>query len=159
MIFVTLGTFDMPFNRLLEYIDKLIESGKINEDVVVQSGFTKYNTKNFSVIDFMNNEEIERYYDQANFIISHGGTGSLMLGVKKGKKVIGVPRLSKYGEHNNDHQIEIVNLLKEQNLILSAYDYEELEDAVDKINEFEPSKYVSKTQVIIDFISDYIDSI
>ncbi|GFR36231.1 PssE/Cps14G family polysaccharide biosynthesis glycosyltransferase [Thermobrachium celere] len=158
MIFVTLGTFDMPFNRLLEYVDKLIESGKIVEEVIVQAGFTKYNSNNFKIIDFLSNEEIEQYYNNSSFIISHGGTGSLMLGVKKGKKVIGVPRLAKYGEHNNDHQIEIINLLKEQNFILSAFDYDELSMAIDKIQYFEPKKYVSKTQVIIDFISDYIDS-
>lgn len=159
MIFVTLGTFDLPFNRLLEYIDKLIEENIIKEEVIVQAGFTKYSTKNFKLIDFTSSDEMEDYYDRASFVVSHGGTGSLMMGVKKGKKIIGVPRLAKYGEHNNDHQIEIVELLKEQGLILTAYDYEQFKEAVEKIKEFEPKKYESKTQVIINYISDFIDSL
>ena len=107
MILVMLGTQNNSFHRLLEKIDKLIEEKKIQDKVIVQAGYTKYESKNMKIFGLIPEEELERYQEQADLIITHGGVGSIISSLKKGKKVIAVPRLHKYGEHVNDHQKEI----------------------------------------------------
>ena len=104
MILVMLGTQNNSFHRLLEEIDKLINQGVIKDKVIVQSGHTKYSSKNMEIIDFMSQEELEKLQSEADLIITHGGVGSIISSLKMGKKVIAVPRLHEYHEHVNDHQ-------------------------------------------------------
>ena len=108
MILVMLGTQNNSFHRLLEEIDKLIKENMIKEEVIVQAGYTKYETNNMKIIDLMPKEELEELQDKADLIITHGGVGSIISSLEKGKKVIAITRLHKYGEHVNDHQKEIV---------------------------------------------------
>ena len=111
MILVMLGTQNNSFHRLLEKIDELIEKGIIKEEVIVQAGYTKYESNKMKIIDFTSREELEKLEQKANFIITHGGVGSIITSLEKGKKVIAVPRLHEYGEHVNNHQKEIVILI------------------------------------------------
>ncbi|SHJ92904.1 UDP-N-acetylglucosamine transferase subunit ALG13 [Anaerobranca californiensis DSM 14826] len=159
MIFVVLGTQDIPFTRLLKKLDRLITDGKIKEQVIVQSGFTKYSKNNMKVFDFLSPEEMDSYYDKAKFIISHGGTGSLMKGIKKRKKIIAVPRLAKYNEHKDDHQLEIVRLFAEKKYLLAIENIDELDKALEDIETFEPEIYISKKDVIIKTIEQFIDAL
>ena len=93
MILVLLGTQNNSFYRLLEEIDKLISENIINEEVIVQNGYTKYETQNMKLIDFVSKEELEKLLENADLIITHGGVGSIIMSIKKGKKVIAIPRL------------------------------------------------------------------
>ena len=90
MIFVMLGTQNNPFQRLLEEIDTLISKNVITEEVVVQAGYTQYQPKSekMKIIDFMPREELDTFEQKANFIITHGGVGSITLSLKKGKKYL-----------------------------------------------------------------------
>ena len=103
MIFVTLGTNDESFERLLKAIDKEIDKGTIKEKVIVQAGCTKYESKNMEILDLVPRDEFEKLISECNLLITHGGVGSILTGINKGKKVIAVPRLAKYNEHGNDH--------------------------------------------------------
>ena len=84
MIFVTLGTQDKGFDRLLKQIDKEIEKGTIKEKVVVQAGHTKYESKNMEIFDLVSTDEFEEYMDKASIVITHGGVGSILAGIKRG---------------------------------------------------------------------------
>ena len=108
MILVTLGTQNNSFHRLLEEVQKNIDNGKIKEEVVVQSGYTKFNSPNMKILDEVPQDEFAKLVDKADVIITHGGVGSIITAITKGKKVIAVPRLGKYNEHVNDHQVEII---------------------------------------------------
>ena len=112
MIFVTLGSQKFQFNRLLIAIDELIERKVINEEVYAQTGYSDYKPKFYKYKYFMDRDEFADYETKANIVITHGGTGAIIGAVKKGKKVIAVPRLKKYGEHVDDHQVQIVEQLK-----------------------------------------------
>ena len=157
MIFVTLGTQDKSFHRLLSWIDTLVEKKIINDKVVVQAGFTKYSSKNMEILDYISMEEFEELMDECSILITHGGVGSIMAGLKKHKKVIAIPRLEKYLEHTNDHQIQIVTKLEEEGYILGANSCEELEKSLEKISKFIPKKYESNTKNVINFLEKYID--
>lgn len=157
MIFVVLGTHELPFNRLLKEIENQIQNGNINEEVMVQAGHTKYRTPLMEFMKFTTYEEMTKLYDEASIIITHGGTGSITLGVKMGKKVIAVPRLMKYNEHNDDHQIEIVRQFVASGHILSWSDGEDLGDVLQKVKTFEPIPYRSGKKEILSIIKNFID--
>ena len=158
MILVMLGTQNNSFHRLLEEIDKLIKERKIKEEVIVQAGYTKYESINMKIFDFISNDELEQLEQQANCVITHGGVGSIIGSIEKGKKVIAVPRLKQYGEHVNDHQLDIVQSFDKLGYIIGITDVSQLSDALKKIDVFQPKKYVQNTGKIISIIQDFIDN-
>ena len=159
MILVMLGTQDKSFHRLLDAIEKEINSGSIKEKVVVQAGYTKYKSNNMKVFDLIPQEELDDLVNSASVIITHAGVGSIINGLKKGKKVIAAARLQKYNEHTNDHQLQILKNFSEKKYILPLYDFDKLGDTLLKVADFEPEKYVSNTQNMIQIIENYINEL
>lgn len=106
MIFVTVGTHEQPFNRLVECIDKLIETGNINEDVFIQTGYSTYEPKHCKWSKLLPYQEMVKKVEEARIVITHGGPSSFIMPLQIGKIPIVVPRQKKYGEHVNDHQVE-----------------------------------------------------
>ena len=106
MVFLFLGTNDKDFSRLLKAIDYEIENGTIKDEVIVQSGKTKYKTDCMKVIDFLSMDEFNQYIDKADYIITHGGVGTILDSLKKDKKIIAVPRLKKYKEQGKKSEIQ-----------------------------------------------------
>ena len=157
MIFVTLGSQKFQFNRLLKELDKLIEEKKIDEEVFAQIGYSDYKPQHFEYKEFVDRDEFKEIMDKCDVVIAHGGTGAIITAVKKDKKVIAIPRLAKYGEHVDDHQIQLVDEFKELNLICSVYDEKELGKAIEEIRNMEFEKYVSNTKTIIDDIESFIE--
>ena len=161
MILVLLGTQNNSFYRLLEEIDKNIENGNIQDKVVVQAGFTKYESNNMQIFDMIPQEELDDLLKEADLVITHGGVGSIMSAVKLGKKVIAVPRLKKYGEHVNDHQLEIINTFKKQGIIIGLNSVDELAKALSEAKGFETSGTRPKEQQenrIIKIIDTFIEN-
>lgn len=160
MIFVTVGSQKFQFNRLLQEIDRLIELKKItSSEVFAQIGYSTYKPRLYSYKMFINKEEFLDFIDKSQLIISHGGTGSIINGVKKEKKVIGVPRTVEHGEHVDNHQFEIIEQFANSNLIYGISDVSELENAIEKVKEMKFRKYESNTNNIISIIEDYLTSI
>lgn len=159
MILVMLGTQNNSFHRLLEEVEKLIKNNVINEEVIVQAGYTKYESSNMEVFSLIAQEELEKYQEKANFIITHGGVGSIIGALKKGKKVIAIPRLHKYGEHVNDHQMQIVETFEKEGYIIGINDVSELEKAIEKIGKFKPKEYISNNNKMISIIENFIDNL
>ena len=118
MILILLGTQDKPFTRLLEAVDKAIKKGDIKEEVIAQIGFTKYSSENIKTFDLIPKDEYEKIISEADLIITHAGVGSILTGLKKNKKVIAAARLKEYGEHTNNHQLEILNEFYNKGYIL-----------------------------------------
>ena len=130
MIFVTVGTHTQSFNRLLEEVDRLVGDGEIREKVVGQIGNSSYEPKNFRWFRFTSFEELEKLYAGADVMIAHGGAGSILNGLDHGKPVIAVPRLKKFDEHVNDHQMDLVKFLERKRKIIAVYDIRDLRKAI-----------------------------
>lgn len=158
MIFVTLGTQDKSFRRLLERIEELIIKGVIKDKVIVQAGFTKYNSEVMEIFDLVTKSEFDSYLKQCSLLITHGGVGSLLAGLKNNKKVIAVPRLAKYKEHINDHQLQIIEAFIEKKYIVGVKSLDNLEDALREVKDFKPVKYKSNTENMIKLIEECIDN-
>lgn len=157
MILVLLGTQNNSFIRLLKEVEKCIDSGIIKEDVVAQIGNTDYSTEKMLIKKFYSQQEIEELIDKANLIIAHGGVGSIITCIKRNKKVIAVPRLKKYKEHVNDHQLQIVESLSQEGYIIGLKELEELDKAIKNIENFKPKEFISNTSNMINKIVEYIN--
>lgn len=159
MIFITLGSQKFQFDRLLKAVDDLVERGVITEEVFAQSGYSTYVPKHYPIKPFLDREEFAQWQEKADIVITHGGTGAIIGAVKKGKKVIAVPRLAKYGEHVDDHQLQLIEQFKEQNLICGVRDCKELEAAIEYIQKETFQAYTSNTERIISSIDSFINTI
>ncbi len=159
MILVLLGTQNNSFHRLLEEIEKNIKEGIIKEEVIVQAGYTKFQSHRMRIVDLISKEQLEQFQDEADFIITHGGVGSIISSVRKGKKVIAVPRMHEYGEHVNNHQIEIVKNFNGQGYIIGIEKVEDLKKAIIESKNFIPKKYEINNKLMLKTIEEFIDKI
>lgn len=105
MIFVTVGTHEQPFNRLIKAIDKMVENKQITEKVIIQKGYSDYNPKYCETYELIGYEDMQKYYNEAHIIITHGGPASFISALAIGKIPIVVPRKKEYNEHVNNHQL------------------------------------------------------
>ena len=106
MIFLTVGT-QFPFNRLVKAIDDAAGNNQFNDKIVAQIGVTTYNPKNFEGIPSLEKKLFDKYFNEAKYVISHAGIGTITLALERRKPMLVMPRLKKYGEVVNDHQVAI----------------------------------------------------
>ena len=158
MILVVLGTQDKEFPRLLKAVDKQIKKGNIKDKVIVQAGQTKYESDNMEILDLVSAPEFDKLINEADIIITHGGVGSILNAIKKGKKIIAAARLAKYKEHHNDHQKQIIEEFANQGYLLELKDFDKLDEVLVKAKSFKPKKFVSNTHNMIKLIEDYIEN-
>lgn len=130
LIFVCVGSRSYQFNRLFLELDSLWEEGIIKEDIFAQIGASSYKPKHFPYKGFISEEEFNNKINEAHIVISHGASGSIMKALNAKKKVIAVTRLEKYGEHINDHQIQINEAFAANKYVLSVYDMDDLGEAI-----------------------------
>ncbi len=156
MIFVTLGSQKFQFNRLLKQIDKLIAEKVITEEVFVQSGYSDYEMNYCKYEKFLDREQFTIKMEMSDIVITHGGTGAIIGAVKVGKKVIAVPRLAKYGEHVDDHQVQLLEQFGDMGIIETCYEINELGEKYLKIRDKEFCRYESNTGRIIEHIDSFL---
>lgn len=155
MIFVTVGTSKQDFSRLIREIDRLIDEKVINDEVVVQSNLCMYKPKNFVINSQLSKREYQLYLKKSDLIITHGGVGSIMDGLKNNKKVIAFPRLAKYSEAVNDHQVEIINEFKKMNYILTGK-ISDLDKILEDVKSFVPNTYKSNNKLFNNLVLEEI---
>lgn len=131
MIFVTVGTHEQPFNRLIEYVDNLKRDGVITEDVIMQTGFSTYEPKYCKWSKLLSYKEMEQNVRDAHIVITHGGPASFIMPLQIGKTPIVVPRQHQFNEHVNDHQVEFAKAVsKRMGTIIPIIDIVQLQDTI-----------------------------
>ena len=146
MIFVTVGTHEQPFDRLIKKIDELVEKGAI-ADVFVQTGYCKFDPVHCERQSMLPYEEMQSKIEQADLVITHGGPASFVSVIEKGKVPVVVPRQEKYGEHINDHQKEFCEeLIKRGFPIMVVNDVDELENVILNCKQGCGQNYVSNNK-------------
>lgn len=127
MIFVTVGTHEQPFNRLIKAIDELKRDGVITEEVIIQSGFSTYEPKYCQWSKLIPYQQMIKNVEDARIVITHGGPASFVMPLQIGKTPIVVPRQKKYDEHVNDHQVEFArNVAERMGTIIPVEDISDL---------------------------------
>lgn len=158
MIFVTVGLSAFSMDRLFKIIDELCDEKIINgEEIIAQKGFSTYVAKNYKMLDFISRDEHHKLLEKSNIVISHAGVGSVITALKLNKKVIVFPRLYEYGEHVDNHQLEICDYLKEKGYILVAKNKEDMKSSLSNIGNFNTIMYKSNKGYINEIIIDYIE--
>lgn len=131
MIFVTVGTHEQQFNRLIQNIDELKKTGKIQEEVIMQTGFSTYEPKYCKGQKLYSYTEMQDFVKQARIVITHGGPSSFIMALQEGKIPIVVPRKKQFKEHVNDHQVEFCKAVEERmGTIIVVEDVETLENSI-----------------------------
>lgn len=160
MIFVTLGTQKFQFDRILKELDKLIDENKLKkEDIMVQNVCQEYQPKNFKPFRLKPQEEIDKITEDAEIIITHSGTGSIINSLKMGKRIIIVPRRKEFGEHVDNHQLELAEVFHEKYNIPVVTEMDELYDVIQKINEYRPIKWEENNTSLINSIENKINQL
>lgn len=140
MIFVTVGTHEQPFNRLVEHIDKLKGDGVIQEEVIIQTGYSTYEPKHCKWQKLFPYTEMIELVEQARIVITHGGPSSFIMPLQIGKVPIVVPRKKEFGEHVNDHQVEFVKIMAERyGSIKVVEDIEQLASVIKNVDKYKTS--------------------
>ena len=146
------------FNRLLRMMDDLIENKKIHERVFAQIGNSDYLPQYYEYCNFLSNNDYEEYIKNCDILVSHSGVGTIMTGLRYRRKIIVVPRLSKYGEHIDDHQTQIAQSFSKLNYVLMYSDEDNnMEQLIVDATTKHFSNYSSCRNQVIDTIRQYID--
>lgn len=131
MIFVTVGTHEQPFNRLVKAVDDLKRDRKIADEVFIQTGFSTYEPQFCQWEKMLSFDEMQKKTDQARIVITHGGPASFMMPLQMGKVPVVVPRQAEFGEHINDHQVEFVRHISSRTgMIVPVYKIAALESSI-----------------------------
>lgn len=146
MILVSVGTA-RDFSRLVKEVDKIAEH--LNDEVIVQKGYTKYNPKNCKYFDFISRDNFSKLLKKADIVITHGGVGTIISSLNLGKPTIVVPRRRKYNEHKNDHQMDIAKELGKVKMVIACYEIKDLSKKISEARGFKiPNKRNEKIKMM-----------
>lgn len=135
MIFVTVGTHEQPFNRLIKEVDRLKKEGIITDEVFIQTGFSTYEPKFCKWSSLVSFDKMNELMQTSDIIITHGGPATFMSAITNGKKPIVVPRQEKYNEHVNDHQVDFArNVARRMGTIILVEDVDKLGETIENYN-------------------------
>jgi beta-1,4-N-acetylglucosaminyltransferase len=158
LIFIAVGT-QFGFDRLVRAVDQLIGSGAIQEEVFAQMGPGSYLPQHMRYVQSLPKAEFDQAVQSCSALISHAGIGNISLALSKGKPLLVMPRLPRYGEVVNNHQVDTAKKFEELGHILVAYDETQLPDKIRLLKSFVPKPRVPNRQGVIDRISQFLQSI
>lgn len=144
-VFITVGSTEFQFNRLLQEVDNYVERGIIKHTVIAQVGSSNYVPKNFESFKWCNFQTMQKLMQESSYVITHSGTGSIVNALQLGAKVIAVPRLQKFKEHLDDHQLEIANEFEQLGLVMVPNEVRNLEKCINSVDSFVPSGSLNNT--------------
>lgn len=140
MVLVSVGTQKQQFTRIFQMVENSIVLK--NDEIVAQTGNTKFESKRIKMLPSIDNNKFNEYIKKADFVICHGGVGTIFNALENGKRILVVPRLGKYKEHINDHQLEVAGQLEKEGYLILYKDGEDFDKYVNKLKKFNPKKYV-----------------
>ncbi len=156
LIFVTVGTHKDSFDRLVKKMDELVGNGDIKEKVVMQIGNSAYEPKNCEYYRFVGADKFEELYRTADTIICHAGAGSIINALKNNKHLIIVPRMKKFKEHTDDHQLDLADAMEKGGKAVCVRDIEEMAASITKAS---ASRNMPKDTTLENKISEYLKSV
>lgn len=154
MFFVTVGTHEQSFSRLIKKIDELVRDGIIDDEVIIQTGYTDYNPQYCKHSKMFGFDEMNELAKKCDVMITHGGPASIFLAQQYGKKPIVVPRESKYGEHVDDHQVLFTKRLYNNNKIILVREMDNIEEAIEISQQNKEFMFQSKTNLFVQKIEE-----
>lgn len=158
MIFLTVGTL-FPFDRLVRAVDDAVASGIIEQPVFAQIGRTKFVPKNIEYVEVIDKRTFDNKVAAADYIISHAGIGSITMALENAKPLLVMPRMKRYSEHVNDHQVVTARKFEELGHVLVAYDAKDLPEGMRKLKNFIPRERKVNPEAVVDRIHRFLNSL
>lgn len=159
MIFLTLGTYPLPFDRLLAAVDRGIQKGLIKEEVIAQIGYSRYVPQAMKHYTLMDKRDFEELFRTADGIVSHAGMGNIAMALEAGKPILVFPRLARYSELVNDHQLETAREFETRGHVLAAYTEEDLYSKIPLLKTFVPKKRSATPERVAQRVGEFLWSL
>jgi len=158
MIFLTVGT-QFPFDRLVKSVDQAFDGKLINEEIFAQIGETSYKPLNFESVVSLEKNVFDKRLREASSVISHAGMGTITMALKNHKPLLVMPRLKRYREHVNDHQVDTARKFEELGHILAVYEVGELSAKIEQLKDFVPRKREAQPQAVAERIARFLNDL
>jgi len=158
-VFASVGTQKFPFNRLLGLVDQAAAQGGPQDRFFAQTGFSDFQSPRIESKPFLQKEEFEDRIQNCDLLIVHGGVGTIITALKYQKKIIVVPRLCKYGEHVDDHQMQIAESFEQKNLVLCYREGDDIRRLAEEAMGHSFAAYVSHRADMVSTIENYLASL
>ena len=155
MIFLTVGT-QFPFDRLVKSVDEAIGQNGFDEGVFAQFGHSSYRPRNFEAVPSLEKRLFDEYMREASSIIGHAGIGTISMALECEKPLLVMPRLKRYREVVNDHQVDIAKRFEQLGHVLVAYEVEELPAKIEQLKTFVPRKRKARPQAVAQRIGQFL---
>lgn len=149
MIFVTVGTNEARFDRLLHAVENLQL-----DDLVVQCGSSSLRPRNATCFDFLAFDRLIEYVRSASVVVTHAGVGSIAVALANGRRPVVVPRLQRYGEAVDDHQVALARRLDESGLVTLVEEPARLKDF--RFDAGSPLRAGNRSSALADDLSEYL---
>ena len=156
MIFLTVGTL-FPFDRLVKIVDRAVCDGVITEKVFAQIGSGGYLPECMEYVEKLDKADFDKTIKQSTGLISHAGMGSITMALSYSKPLLVMPRLKKFREHVNDHQLGTAKKFEELGHVLALYDAADLTQKIEAMQDFVPVHRKAQPDVVAKRIADYIN--
>ena len=156
LLFATVGA-TLPFERLVSSVAELKARGGLPEDVIVQTGVGAPQPQGVTAVETLPFDKIQELLTDADIVVCHGGTGSLITALRKGCRVIAFPRLLEKGEHYDNHQAEITSAFAARGLIEVANDADELAQALERIRSRPPVLATTDPSELMNYLDEVLD--
>lgn len=131
MIFVTVGS-QMPFERMIDIVDQWAGNNP-DVKVVAQVGNSEKQYHNLESHKLLTPSEFDSYVEKCGLMVSHAGMGSILTSREYGKSIVTMPRLSRFKETRNDHQVDTANRLRDLDIVRTFESLEQLSSAINEI--------------------------
>jgi UDP-N-acetylglucosamine transferase subunit ALG13 len=158
VIFLTVGS-RYGFDRLVRAVDDMVDRGDIQEDVTAQIGLGGYVPRHMNYERFMDGPRYDARMRDAHMLIGHAGSGTISLAVANCKPLLVLPRLKRYHEHVNDHQVATARKFEELHHVLAADDAADLPRRFAELPSFVPARRVARTDDLAGRIGEFLRSI
>lgn len=162
MIFVTVGTHEQQFDRLIKAVDRLVEERDLDEPVFMQTGYCTYVPKCCEWARFVPALEMRSHMEKADIVVTHGGPSSFIEAIAAGKCPVVVPRRLEFGEHINDHQVSFVHKVAERNnAIVPVYEIDQLSNSIKRARKLSINNagYMSHNEIFCNKLMDMIENL
>lgn len=158
MIFLTVGSM-FPFDRLVRSVDEMIEQKLIDGPIVAQIGDGRYEPQHMAFDRFLPKPEYDMRIGKATMLISHAGAGTIALALRYRKPLLVVPRLQRYNEHVNDHQVATARKFEELGHVLVAYDMRDIPATLEALRNFSPRSRDVRPQELARRIGVFLETL
>lgn len=158
MIFLTVGT-QFPFDRLLTAVDKALDEDGCAEEIFAQVGETTYRPKNFKAVAWLDKHQFDESFRQATAIIGHAGMGTISMALELNKPLLVLPRLRKFQEVVNDHQMAIARKFEQLGHLLVAYEEDDVAAKLRLLPAFVPRPRQTEPEAVVEKIAGFLRSL